>query len=670
MRHTPPPRRNTRRRRAILPLAASPLAALAIMATARAAPIDYDAMAQAFGEPVTLSATGTPLRVSDVPADMIIITQAQIRASGADNLADILRSLPGISVATSGVFGSTVAVRGYSYAFDGRLLVLLNGMPLNDPFADHINLRQLPVQLSEISQIEVVKGTNSALFGFNALSGVINIVTIDPAAKPVTEIAVRTGTQALVEEDAVVAGKIPGVGGLRLSAGLARADEFEAPASTAPRLHPDSAQLNAEGSAALGPAIDLHFAAGDSEYRETAYYESPVADSARQNYQQAEITASTDFGDGWASAYRTESATELTGLSTDRARRWDLSLNWVFKPLASQTLQIGGELIQTDTSSPLVGGHASSTDTAPYGTWHWQITDFLAWTAAVRDDALFLHYPVLQPNVPGLPDNARTQHGVYGLSYNAGLVLQPDQLSTLRLILGHGVQLTNLVSFSNGAEVQPNVYSETTPAISPTDISDLELICDRTLPALHSALHAAAFGERNTNITVPEIRLPTTPGAPILVQFGNIGHSNAAGAELGADGTLLPGLTWKLWYTYTGITDHLAPLFNRSASNEFANETPRHVLYGRLDYQPSRFSIGAGLRWQSRYTDFWGATPYIGTPTAIGDFAAADAHAAYQLLRQLRLTATAEQALQHRQVQTAGIETERRIVVAGIWSFQ
>ena len=71
---------------------------LAWTVSARAQVVDYGSLEELFGEPVTTSATGSPRRASQVPANMEIITAEDIRRSGADNLPDILRLVPGIDV--------------------------------------------------------------------------------------------------------------------------------------------------------------------------------------------------------------------------------------------------------------------------------------------------------------------------------------------------------------------------------------------------------------------------------------------------------------------------------------------------------------------------------------------------------------------------------------------
>jgi outer membrane receptor for ferrienterochelin and colicin len=107
-------------------LAATWLAFLLNGSPGSAQSVDYAGFEQLFGEPVTTSATGKPQRISEVPANMEIITADDIRRSGADNIPDILQFVAGISVRRYGFAAADVGIRGYNETSNPRLLVLLN----------------------------------------------------------------------------------------------------------------------------------------------------------------------------------------------------------------------------------------------------------------------------------------------------------------------------------------------------------------------------------------------------------------------------------------------------------------------------------------------------------------------------------------------------------------
>ncbi|MEJ0048107.1 MAG: TonB-dependent receptor plug domain-containing protein [Rhodospirillales bacterium] len=181
--------------------------------------MDYGTLEQMFGEAITTSVTGKPQRASDVPGDLVIITQDDIRRSGATDIPGILQFVTGIDVRQY-TFGDTqVGIRGYDSPFNPRLLVLVDGRQVYLDNFGYVAWNDIPVQLSEIRQIEVVKGPASALFGFNAASGVINIVTYDPLLDKVTTATVRGGTQGYGAGEAVATVHIGSSAGVRVSVG-------------------------------------------------------------------------------------------------------------------------------------------------------------------------------------------------------------------------------------------------------------------------------------------------------------------------------------------------------------------------------------------------------------------------------------------------------------------
>src|SRR5690606_15436990 len=130
-----------------------------------------------------------------VPATMVIITAEQIRRSGAVDIPGVLQHVTGVDVLRWTNSGADVGVRGYNKVFSPRQLVLINGRQVYADYYGYTDWTTLPVELGEIRQIELVKGPDSALFGFNAVGGVINIITFAPQHDAVNFVEVRAGTQ-------------------------------------------------------------------------------------------------------------------------------------------------------------------------------------------------------------------------------------------------------------------------------------------------------------------------------------------------------------------------------------------------------------------------------------------------------------------------------------------
>ncbi|MCP5418160.1 MAG: TonB-dependent receptor [Chromatiaceae bacterium] len=131
--------------------------------------------------PVVLSVTRLQQSISDTPASVTLIDREMIRASGALNLPDLLRFVPGFQVAF--VTGKRAAVtahgRGDEYARD--MQVTIDGRSIYDPAFGGVSWQDIQVDLDDIERIEVIRGPNAASHGSNSFAGVINIITRHPA---------------------------------------------------------------------------------------------------------------------------------------------------------------------------------------------------------------------------------------------------------------------------------------------------------------------------------------------------------------------------------------------------------------------------------------------------------------------------------------------------------
>src|ERR1700733_887738 len=194
--------------------------------------VDYGALASLFKEPVTTSVTGSPQRVSEVPATMEIITGEDIRRSGAKDIPGVLRHVGGVDTMEWGNDNIDVGVRGYDQAYSPRLLVLVDGRQVYADDFGYTPWSSVPVELDAIRQIEVIKGPNSALFGFNAVNGVINIITYNPLYDNVNTISSTGGTQGLVTGSTVATHKFGARAAVRLSAGGNSNSDFSTPIPT------------------------------------------------------------------------------------------------------------------------------------------------------------------------------------------------------------------------------------------------------------------------------------------------------------------------------------------------------------------------------------------------------------------------------------------------------
>jgi len=130
---------------------------------------------------VVVTATKTEKELKDVTQSVTVITAAELRNSGATNAAEALRTVTGVALTDQGTRGSlaTLSIRGTSYS---QVLVLLDGVRMNSPRDSGVDLSALPVALEDIERIEIVRGPGSALYGADAVGGVVNIITKKPVS--------------------------------------------------------------------------------------------------------------------------------------------------------------------------------------------------------------------------------------------------------------------------------------------------------------------------------------------------------------------------------------------------------------------------------------------------------------------------------------------------------
>jgi len=123
------------------------------------------------------SAAKRPQRVADSAAAIFVLTRDDIRRSGATTIPEALRLVPGLYVARADSNVWIVNARGFSSRFSAKLLVLLDGRAVYSPLFSGVFWDVQDTVLEDIDRIEVIRGPGAALWGVNAVNGVINIVT-------------------------------------------------------------------------------------------------------------------------------------------------------------------------------------------------------------------------------------------------------------------------------------------------------------------------------------------------------------------------------------------------------------------------------------------------------------------------------------------------------------
>lgn len=155
-----------------------------------------DDLKAVYGDKLTVSiATGSQKSLRLAPAVTSVITAADIRAMGATDLDQVMETVAGVHAEKIGANNfSAYVVRGIINELNSQILVLQNGVPMTVLLTGNRSRLWGSYPLQHISRIEIIRGPGSALYGADAYSGVINIITKSAAEIQGTEFGINTGS--------------------------------------------------------------------------------------------------------------------------------------------------------------------------------------------------------------------------------------------------------------------------------------------------------------------------------------------------------------------------------------------------------------------------------------------------------------------------------------------
>jgi len=650
-----------------LPLAGAPAAAQSV---------DYGALERMFGEPVTASATGEPLRISEAPVDMEIVTQDDIRRSGAVDIPGALRFVPGIDERVYGANHTEVGIRGYNQPFNPRLLVLLNGRQVYLDDYGEVDWKSIPVQLSEIRQIEVVKGPNSALYGFNAAYGVINIVTYDPLADSLGTANLTFGMPNEIDGSLVKILPLGDSAGVRISLG---GQKVRALAGTnaylpgIPVVGDRNGTAAVSGKVQLSPKtqLSLELSATDSRgaYNEGYSYSGVFI---RTNSARVGLSSESDIGLLTLDAYRNEERySDLPNYGALHGQVYVLQGSDDLILDADNSLRVHGEYRSDQLTLP--GGEIGYDIYAGSLMWNWRITDRLSFVNSARVDYLTLHFDGKTAPLSGLTNADYANRSITGFSFNSGLVYSATDRDSIRLFAGRGLQIPSLYDLAIQDVFPDYPYGPYAvvgnPHLEPTAVLNFGLDYDRELPQINSRLSVGLFAQRSDDLYVEPSSAP-----PVVQQVSpyyyyyfatQTGYGLAAGVEAALKGGSKSGLRWGASYTFTATPDHTGLKYGDLYSYvDFAYSTPCHVATASIGDSWGPWEADLQARWQSAYRDFVAPDQEHLRRYNLGAYATVDARIAYRLTDATSIAFTARQLNAASERQTGGPNVQRSFLLS------
>lgn len=202
---------------------------------------------QKYEETVVVSGSRTEEKIVNTPVTMSVVTGAQIEAAPSQNFADLLRTVPGLNITQVSARDINVTTRSATGTLATGQLALLDGRSIYQDFFGFVMWDFLPVNLQEIKQIEVIRGPASAVWGANALNGVVNVITKSPREMQGSSALFGVGS---FEREGITAGELFYMSGThaqaindrwayKLSAGVYSQDPLARPTGTIPCERPD-----------------------------------------------------------------------------------------------------------------------------------------------------------------------------------------------------------------------------------------------------------------------------------------------------------------------------------------------------------------------------------------------------------------------------------------------
>lgn len=164
---------------------------------------------------------------ADAAAAVFVITRDDIRRSGATTLPEVLRLAPGLHVARIDARSWAITARGFNSRFANKLQVLVDGRSIYTSLFSGVVWEEQHVPLYTIERIEVVRGPGGALWGINAVNGVINIITRGAADSPALHVEVGSGSVDSEVGAVSHAGNFRSIGDYRVYAEHAHTDSYQ-----------------------------------------------------------------------------------------------------------------------------------------------------------------------------------------------------------------------------------------------------------------------------------------------------------------------------------------------------------------------------------------------------------------------------------------------------------
>jgi outer membrane receptor protein involved in Fe transport len=368
---------------------------------------------------IVVSATKSDAALIDAPATISLVTSAVLASTAAQNYGDLLRALPGVNVIQLSARDVNVTSRQGTSTLTNSQLVLLDDRSIYLDFFGLVLWDFMPTNVSDIQQIEVIRGPASAVWGANALTGVVNVITKTPRQAPGTTVSISggffdrdagstvgKGVGKLFGANATVAKAPSAMWSYRVSAGYFNSDPLPRPTGRIPLIQDPrdpTAMVGgglypADAAGAIGTAfqnsgtsqpkfdarVDQEIAGGRITYQGGVAGTSGVIHSgigpfdiqkgstmgyAKVNYRKngLKVNAFTNLTDAEApNLLLPDPATRLPLQLNFSTQTYDLEIGDVFRAGSRQVLTVGGNIRRNNFDITIAPAAENRTELGAY----------------------------------------------------------------------------------------------------------------------------------------------------------------------------------------------------------------------------------------------------------------------------------------------------------------
>lgn len=539
------------------------LAALLLLAPAAAAraaddiPDDFSFFQK---EARVVTASRRPARASQAPATVYVVTSDDIRDSGAQTLWDALRTVPGVDVMAERTSQADVSIRGLNQALNNRTLVLLDGKTVLNGFLDFTDWEAIPVTLEEVDRIEVVEGPASALYGNNAVSGVINIITKKPEQLK-GGLVQYTGGERNTQIGGAVVGDRRGAQAFKVGMGWRATDRF----SDASRQASSVGKADAFYSLDLPHDVRWSVSGGVADH-DVNINSGPSDDVGDTGYLRTDVKrrgTSSRFFWNWGRAQFRDHPVFPFHLHYDTLDYClEQSLDLPFENALTAGWSYRRNAARSDVFAP---GTRVQDLWALYFEDQWKPRE--DWTAVVSGRAD--HHPLTG----------------WQLSPRGSVIYSPVPEHSFRVSAASAFRNPTLfedyVDFSGDVPIPPGAFNppftdlhfiaQPNPGLRPENIESYEVAHRGSFDGVKTTLTGFYYRLRR-QASSPNPAFTGTP--PVLTETAsvtNAGETKALGGELGAELQASARLSAFVNYSYQSLIDQLP-------SQTFARSAPRHKV--------------------------------------------------------------------------------------------